>query len=303
MLTPLRNPTSLLPTDSQKLTTNDKQGTFLDPDFFKPLTTEADHIYIYPTEFYEAFSQNSSSSQNNELAMLVLGYMTLHDKARLPLFDGASDRYVKLVTPAIQEMLATGNEDHDTLTIKFHIMNCASQLGYLKHPALFLNGIVMLRRVNLLGMDLRNACLAKANLHGAFLSEVNLHGADLSQADLSGSQLIRANLAMANISQANLSDTDLRGADLSEAHLSAADLGGADLRRADLRRADLRKANLRKADLRRADLRWSDLSEADLSFANLHQANLRSTKLRGANLSKTDLSFQDLSEIQISDTD
>ena len=249
MLTPINNSTSVTATSSKKLTTIDKPYLSLGPDFFKPLTTETGLSCTYPPEFYEAFGQNSRSSQHSELAMLVLEYITLQDKARLPLFTNASDRYLKQVLPAIQEKLASNDMDTNTLTTKIYIMNCASRLGYLTRSSPIFQGIVTLNHVRLAGIDLRDAYLANASLIWAKLSEVNLSGANLSHANLSGADLSKANLNGANLSEANLSNSNLSGANLA----------GANISRALLRKADLRGANLHQINLKEADFTGTKL--------------------------------------------
>lgn len=328
MLSPLNNLTPLTPAYSQKLTTDDNRRHFLDPDFFKPLSTEAGLSCTYLPEFYEAFSQTSSSSQHNELAMLVLTYMALEDKARLPLFHGASDRYIKQVLPAIQEILATRLEDNDTLGTKIHIMHCATQLGYLTPASDVFKGDVVLKWVSLIGMNLCDAYLPKANLRSADLrganaqrsdlSGANLLGADLSEADFSWANLVKADLGCANLSGINLSKANLSGAilfranlyvtnlgkiNLSQANLTGANLSRADLRGADLRGAKLSGANITGAYLCDADLSETDLSGADLSSADLRRANLRKANLRGAIFSKADLEGAEYSETELIQTD
>lgn len=304
MLTLLRNPTSLAPISSQKLTPIDKQRLFSDPNFFKPLSTESDLSYTYHPEFYEAFSQNSSSSQHSQLALIVLGYMTVYDKALLPIFNGASDRYLNQVLSAIQIILDSKDEGNDTKAAKIHIINCASRLGCLtpcwsSSQTVFFNNLICLSGSNLRGVSLNNI-----NLSGAELSVVDFSGADLNGTDLSLANLRCANLSGANLSGANLkkaifwstdlsmailfgvnlSGVDLKGKNLSGTNLQKADLRGADLSETDLRGADLRGTDLRGADLRGADLRGADLSGADLSETDLQGADLR-----GANLIKTQL--------------
>ena len=83
MLNPLNYTTSLSLISTKKIPTVNKQHPFLNPDFFKPLAIESRLSCTYPPEFYEVFSHDSRSQQS-ELAMLVLEYMTLDDKARLP---------------------------------------------------------------------------------------------------------------------------------------------------------------------------------------------------------------------------
>ena len=313
MLTPLLNSTSLTSTSSNNITTVSKHCPFLAPDFFKPLVTEVGLSCTYSTEFYEAFGQSSHSSQHSELAMLVLEYMTPHDKARLPLFNGASDRYVKQVLPAILEKLASEDIDHDTLATKFHIMNCAAQLGYLTRSSLVFQDLVRLHCVSLVGMDLRNAYLAKASLRGTDLRGVNLQGADLSgahllgtnlsSADLSRSNLIDTNLCLSNLREANLSNANLRATNLFQSDLRRTDLSGADLRCADLQGADLSQTNLSKANLCGANLHGANLRKANLNEAILNGADLRKADLRQATLRGTDLSQIDLSETRLSEND
>ena len=284
MLIPHKISTSVATTSSQKSTTADKHSPYLDPDFFKPLATEVGLSCNYSVEFYDAFRQSSSSSQHSELAMLVLEYMTLEDKARLPLFEGASDRYVNQVLPAIQDKLVSRNMHQDTLATKIHIMNCASQLGYLTHPSIFLNEAVILNCVSLIGMDLCGAYLVRANLYESDLSNVNLHRA----------QLTRAFLSKTNLSNANLSEADLRSASLSFANLKLANLSNAKLSEAHLVGADLAGCNLTGTNLSLADLTGADLSGADLSGADLSGADLRGTNLSDANLQGADLTEADL---------
>ncbi len=279
MLAPLKHPISVAHADSQKSCTVDKRLHFLDPDFFKPIPTESGLSCTYPDEFYEAFSYNSGSSQHSELAMLVLEYMTSHDKARLPLFVGASDRYVKQVLPTIQEKLATKDTDDETLATKFHIINCARRFGYLTRSSGVFRGSVILNHVNLSGMDLRDAYLPRASLHAANLNGANLRGANLFSANLFETNLREINLSLANLCRINLSRADLSGANLSG--------------------ADLRKANLRSTNLSGTDITGADLRGADLNSAVLSATILRKADLRGADFSKTNLLGIDLAKVGV----
>ena len=312
MFAPLHNRLSLSPASSKKLTTPDQQCPVLNPEFFKPLASESGLSCSYAPEFYEVFSQNSHS-QFSELAMLVLEYMTLHDKARLPLFKNASDRYIHQVLPAIQEKLASENEDEETLLTKMHIMNCASKVGYLTSSSAVFKGIIRLRRVCLIGMDLRDAYLYRADFGGANLIDINLSGANLTGAnlykanlnlvDLRKADLSGANISETNIQETNLSETDLRGADLRWSTLINVNLRGANLRGADLRMTDLNGADLRGADLSWANLSWVDLRGANLFRTNFFGSNLIETKLCHANLSEANLNRANLYGADLSDAD
>lgn len=81
--------------------------------------------------------------------------------------------------------------------------------------------------------------------------------------------LVGANLSNTILSKANLRNGELRGADLSHTILFGADLSDADLRGADIRSANLVGANLYAADLRGADIRGADFRWAHLKDALL----------------------------------
>ena len=68
---------------------------------------------------------------------------------------------------------------------------------------------VYLKGADLVGANLRGACLWLANLVGA-----DLRGADLGEANLQGANLQGANLRGADLRGANLVGTDFRGANL-----------------------------------------------------------------------------------------
>jgi hypothetical protein len=116
------------------------------------------------------------------------------------------------------------------------------------------------------------------SLVGADLSEAYLYRANISWTDLSWANLSEANLYRANLSRANLSRANLYGANLSRANLSGADLSGADLSRAYLSGAYLSGANLSWAKLSGAKLSGSKLSGANLYGADLSGANLKNIK-------------------------
>ena len=100
------------------------------------------------------------------------------------------------------------------------------------------------------GLSLIDVDLEGLVLRSAFLARADLRGAGLAGADLSGCYLRKA---------------DLRGADLRRTRLVHAFLGGIDLRQADLREADLSRADLRGTKLVDADLRGTVITGARLT--------------------------------------
>jgi uncharacterized protein YjbI with pentapeptide repeats len=152
---------------------------------------------------------------------------------------------------------------------------------------------------DLTGSDLTGANLSHANLADAQLGRVSLRTADLSDADLSRADLARATLGGACMAMAKLIAADLTGGDLTGALLAGADLSdsklvgavaqGAILSEADLSSSDLTDADLARADLTAATAADANFARADLSDARLGGADLERANLEGAKLSQADL--------------
>ena len=261
MLSPLSSITSL---PSASLLPKD-QSHFLQPEFFNPIATEVGLSCTYSEEFYSAFSEQSSASINRSLAMMVLEYMPNADKARLPLFAGASSAYLKQVLAAIRGILVSADTSPEILVAKSHIMNCASQLGYLGNFGTIAHtkelGNITYYDVFPIGVKLNGVCLAGMNLRNATMWEMDFSGADLSGADLTEAILVRSNLTGAN----------LTGAILTKAQLSGANLTG---------------ATLTGADLSRASLLGTNLSDAQMSLVTLNRAFMYGSILKGASIEK-----------------
>ena len=122
MLPPVKSPTSNLYTSSDKLMPAEEELPFLTPDFFTPLEKDQGLSCTYSQEFYRTFSDNPEKSKNNQLAMLTLEYMALNDKARLPLFRGASAQYAK-------QVVCRGQEISDTSISFFAAIFCSKTAG------------------------------------------------------------------------------------------------------------------------------------------------------------------------------
>jgi len=176
-----------------------------------------------------------------------------------------------------------------------------------------------LGKVDLTGVNLREANLSKAELWGSDFSKADLSKADLWRADFSKADLWRAdftgaNLTGADFTGANLTGTDFTGANLREANfikahidggffpeanleganLSEGYLCGAFLIKANLFRANLSKANLFGANFTNANLELASLEGVDLTKAYLRGASLREAFLTGADLTEADLTGADL---------
>ncbi len=169
-------------------------------------------------------------------------------------------------------------------------------------------------RPNLVGVNLQDALLDRADFRDTTISGAQLGGAHLHSANFQRATLIGVDLRKAKLSHADLSESDLSGADLSTASLEEAvlrevDLGGANLCEATLTRAALHGAYLRGtkfcganligADLSAAEIVYTDFSKADLSGANFRGATFIWAKLRGANLADALLSGTLLAAIDL----
>jgi len=102
---------------------------------------------------------------------------------------------------------------------------------------------------------------------------LDLYGIVLREVDLTGINLSKANLRMARIVLTNLSGATLRETDLSGANLKGSNLSGADLTRANLMDAYLAETNLDRAILVNAVL--SGATYDTLSGAILYEEDAR----------------------------
>jgi len=159
------------------------------------------------------------------------------------------------------------------------------------------------RKVDLSGVNLKNAVLTKINLKGANLfnsdfSYANLTNANLSQAELYYAKFIATQLTGINLNKANLSSADLFGSNLTNADLTSANLTSANLIAVNLSGANLKDAQVQKAiydyrtifpsnfnpqerGMRKIEEK-ADLSGFDLREFNLSQYNLKDSNLTGA---------------------
>jgi len=180
-----------------------------------------------------------------------------------------------------------------------------------------------LDRLDLAGLDFKEADLAKANLFGADLSGSNLAKANLAGANLDRATVTRTNFDAADMTGATIlrpniyatleaSRTDVPsfvGAKMSGAHLGGrfdltsfrnAELTGArfgpkDHRnevlitgRAEIVSCDFSGAVLRDANLSRTWAQYAKFARADLKGANLAYANLKGADFTGAELAGAD---------------
>jgi uncharacterized protein YjbI with pentapeptide repeats len=138
--------------------------------------------------------------------------------------------------------------------------------------------------------ELTDASLIGIELTNVNLERANLVGADLRSSCLIGARLDRAIVSRADLTEANLKDAQLIGAYFTESILVRADLSYSNLARADLTGADLACANLFRANLTdaklvRARLCWANLIEAILQMSDMSMAEIGTTSFGGSNIS------------------
>src|SRR5215471_7163172 len=90
-------------------------------------------------------------------------------------------------------------------------------------------GEVLVGRVVLAGVDLRQADLRETKLRNIDFTGANLEDVWFERSNLRWGVLANADLQRANFTGANLQSADLKGADLNQVNFIATDLTGADL--------------------------------------------------------------------------
>lgn len=128
-----------------------------------------------------------------------------------------------------------------------------------------------------------NPDLSKLDLTG-----INLRDARMRETNFSGVVLVRANLVQCDLTMANLGEADLR----------TALLGGARLNSARLRKTALGHTKLYGTDLGTADLTGADFEAAHFQGVNLNGANLNEMNLTGAIVESTLFANVDLSTVR-----
>lgn len=106
-------------------------------------------------------------------------------------------------------------------------------------------------RADLRGMNLEGAEGGRGTV---LIGRVVLTNVDLRQADFRGAKLRNVDFTDANLENTRFDQANLRWATLANAALGGANFAGANLEAANLRGANLNQANLQEADLRGADL-------------------------------------------------
>lgn len=201
---------------------------------------------------------------------------------------------------------------------------------------------LVLDKVDLSGIKLKNSNLTNANLQGvrfygtgedrrpgtfddwiSDLSGANFEGANLTGASFNSAVMNRttfvravlnkANFSNGNLNSANFSSAILIGSSLQQAMLKDASFTGADIGSANLSGANLSGARLTKVkaqgaqlpltNLEKSEWQGADLSGADLNGANLQKADLSSTKLANANLKDANLQDANLRNADLSSVD
>ncbi|MEZ2238800.1 pentapeptide repeat-containing protein [Microcoleus sp.] len=153
--------------------------------------------------------------------------------------------------------------------------------------------------------DLSGANFEGANLTGAFLNSAVMNRTSFVRAVLNKANFSNGNLNLANFSSAILIGANLQQAILKDASFTGADIGSANFSGANLSGARLGKvkaqgAQLPLTNLEKSEWQGANLSGADLNGANLQKADLSSAKLANANLKDTRLQDANLRNADVS---
>ena len=146
------------------------------------------------------------------------------------------------------------------------------------------------QNVELVGSNLSECILTKANFKNSNLHGANLEGAELSFVDFRNVFFMSANLSHASISEANLENAKLFGAVLVETTCSFSNLKNTDFRKSKIIKSFLNEDNLQQADFRGAVLRKTDLTSSDLKEAKFDKyTKLRKVRMYNCSLERSTL--------------
>lgn len=144
--------------------------------------------------------------------------------------------------------------------------------------------ITGVRQKSLIGTDLQNSGLVRADFAGMYLMHVNLDGAKLTGASfrralMTGCTMRNADLSGADFGWGKPLCNDLSGSNLAGARLASVEGRGLKMENANARGIRMSgvftDASLKGCDLRGADLRGASFGRADLQGADLRGARLR----------------------------
>ena len=142
---------------------------------------------------------------------------------------------------------------------------------FVQEYDLFLDCVADLQGCYLIGADLRNARLRRANLDHAILLMSNLGFADLREANLYHASLIRA----------TLNYTEMQESILDHAQLYGVFLRGTQLQFARLNHALFCGATLREVEMQLSNLEETDFQGALFSHVQMQEARFAGTQLQG----------------------
>lgn len=112
-----------------------------------------------------------------------------------------------------------------------------------------------LKRVNLSGADMRNACWEGAKLDGVKMVGACLDSGDFSRMVLDNCNMVNCVARRADMSRVVMNNCDIRGINLFKGNLRNSLLNGCDMRRAHLFGADLYCARFKRCDTTGVDYR------------------------------------------------
>ena len=151
----------------------------------------------------------------------------------------------------------------------------------------------------LVGANLENACLNRADLSGTKMRKANLLRAHLQKAILKKANMMDANLEEAQMQEAILTEADMRRAILIEAQMQSAILTKAWMLSAILKGAQMQDAILKEVQMQNAYLSGAQLQDANLKDAQLQGAVLEYAKMQGTFLFKTQMQGANLEDAQL----
>ncbi len=260
------------------------------------LTMDNDGIPTNP-EFYNALAEESKGSPQQAFVLQLVEQMPLDVKAKLPLFEGACEKYIKLVLDDVfqsPQSKPINSMDRDPM-VHFYNLNedtvgrakgncCFKLMQFLQNNQIHSqdNQIqetkdLVLKQVAILNKKEAFTYLQfyDLNLDNYNFSELNLN--------LTGTVFAYGSAQHVNLSNTNLSYVCVYDTNFKNANFLLANMSGfySDS-------ANLEGANLSRTTLKQASFYFTDLSNSTLVGSTLEKTTVYNVKFNSADLTSTD---------------
>lgn len=237
------------------------------------------------TERYtRAIDQLGNDQQDIRIGGIYALEQIAHDEEpyRRPIIEVLT-AYVRSHAPKshVEEGIETGSGEGEGLTAPANYMvrirdipdlserapDLQAVLTVLGRSSFLLDGAETWDVMNLIGVDLANANLGRADLRGVDFASADLCMTFFGRANVDGSNLSFADFRGASFAGASIRNCNMHSVDLRYSYLVDADMSGSYLQGTRLNYANLQGANLEKCYIHGVDFRGASLEKAKLTGA------------------------------------